>query len=188
MRASRHLCYVIALLVLHVGCTPQAVFPPEVQENLDRTISVDALKRDPNAYRGVKIELGGQIGGSTVSQNEVRILARHLPIRTHPVYGPVDIGRLQGMFVIRYPGMLTNQDLQHGNMIVVVGTVLGAVSDPISGASVIRPTVQAQCLHIWRTGGAAIEDFPWPPFLQGYSPLVEAIYCVDSDNTFLTTS
>jgi len=76
---------VIALLVLHVGCTPQAIFPPDMQEKIDRTISVDVLKRDPNAYRGVKIELGGQIGGSTVSQNEVRILARHLPIRTYPV-------------------------------------------------------------------------------------------------------
>jgi len=60
MRASRHLCYVIALLVLHVGCTPQAVFPPDMQEKIDRTISVDVLKRDPNAYRGVKIELGGK--------------------------------------------------------------------------------------------------------------------------------
>ena len=92
------------------------------------------------------------------------------------------------MFVVLYAGKMTDQDLQHGNMVVVGGTVIGAVPDTVTGSPVMRPTVRAQCLHVWRTGGAAIDDFPWSPFLQGYSPLVEQTYCADRRNVLLYTS
>lgn len=56
------------------------------------------------------------------------MLVRALPIRTTPVYGPVDTGRLSGMFVIRLSGEIGAQDVQAGNMVVVIGAVNGAAS------------------------------------------------------------
>ena len=51
-----------------------------------------------------------------------------------PVYGPFDNGRLNGMFVIRYTGKIAAQDVQDGNMIIVIGTVTKADITSLIGA------------------------------------------------------
>jgi starvation-inducible outer membrane lipoprotein len=187
MTRSKVLGRLILLSLIGFGCAAAPVFPPDVVDHIDRTLTFAALKENPTAFQGTTVQLGGQIVGSRSNQ-DVRILVRELPIRTHPVYGPVDTGHFRGMFVVLYPGKVTDQDLQHGNMVVVVGTVIGAVPDTLTRSPVMRPTVRAQCLHVWRTGGAAIDDFPWPPFLQGYWPLVEQTYCADRRNVLLNIS
>ena len=45
-------------------------------------------------------------------------------------------------------------------MIIVIGTVTKADTMSLIGAPVRRPTLNAQCVHIWRTQGDQIEDFP----------------------------
>ena len=187
MRRSNALGSLIVLGFLGFGCATAPLFPPDVLDHIDRTLTFAALKDNPTAFEGTTVEFGGQIVGSRSDQN-LHILVRELSVRTHPVYGPVDTGHFRGMFVVRYSGTMTDQDLQHGNMVVVVGTVIGALPDTLTGSPVVRPTVRAQCLHIWRTGGAAIDDFPWPPFLQGDWPLVEQTYCADGRNILLNTS
>lgn len=82
-------------------------------------MTFENLTANPDHYQGRMIELGGQIVGSIAEQDEVQMLVRELPIRTTPVYGPVDTGRLNGMFVIRYTGKIAAQDVQNGNMVVV---------------------------------------------------------------------
>jgi hypothetical protein len=37
------------------------------------------------------------------------------------------------MFVIRYAGTIADQDVQYGNMVVVIGQVIGAVSTSLTG-------------------------------------------------------
>jgi starvation-inducible outer membrane lipoprotein len=187
MRRSKGLGGLILLALIGFGCAAAPTFPPDVIDRIDRTLTFAALKGNPTAFEGTTVQLGGQIVRSRSNQ-DVHILVRELPIRTDPVYGPVETGHFRGMFVVLYAGKMTDQDLQHGNMVVVVGTVIGAVPDTVTGSPVMRPTVRAQCLHVWRTGGAAIDDFPWPPFLQGYSPLVEQTYCADRRNVLLYTS
>lgn len=170
------------------GCAASPLFAPEVLEDVDRTLTFATLQTNPNAYGGSKIELGGQIVGSRADPHELRILVRELPIQTQPAYGPVETETLRGMFVVVYSDELTAQDLQHGNMIVLVGRVMGAVWDAITGSPVARPTVQAECLHIWRVGGERIDDYPWPPSLEGYWPLVEQTFCANRPGTLLYLS
>jgi starvation-inducible outer membrane lipoprotein len=187
MTRSKVLGGLILLGLILFGCVAAPVFPPDVVDHIDRTLAFAALKDNPTAFQGTTVQFGGQIVGSR-SNHDLHILVRELPIRTHPVYGPVDTGHFRGMFVVLYSGKMTDQDLQHGNMVVVVGTVIGAVPDTLTGSPVVRPMIQAQCLHVWRTGGAAIDDFPWPPFLQGYWPLVKQTYCADRQNVLLHIS
>lgn len=111
------------------------------------------------------------------------MLVRVLPIRTRP-YGPVDTGRLMGMFVIRFAGKIGAQDVQDGNMVVVIGAVIGAVASSLTGTPVRRLTVNAECFHIWRTQGNQIDDFPWPPNAR-YWPLIQQTYCVNRPNVIL---
>ena len=112
---------------------------------------------------------------------------RELPIRTTPVYGPFDTGRLHGMFVIRYVGEIAAQDVQHGNMVVVIGSVIGAVSTSLTGTPARRLTVNADCFHIWRTQGDQIEDFPYLAHTR-YWPLIQQTYCVNPTNVLLPVS
>lgn len=61
------------------------------------------------------------------------MLMRALPTRTTSVDGPVDTGRLNGMFVIRYAGEIGAQDMQDGNLVVAIGAVMGAVCHQFDG-------------------------------------------------------
>jgi starvation-inducible outer membrane lipoprotein len=91
------------------------------------------------------------------------------------------------MFVIRYTGEIAPQDLQNGNMVVVIGAVMGAVASSLTGAPVRRLTVTAECFHVWRTQGNPIEDFPWTTSGR-YVLLIQQTYCVDRPNILLPVS
>ena len=169
-------------------CAPAAVFPPEVLEKVDRTVTFEQVVNHPDEYQGRVVELGGQILGSSVKGEEVQVLVRVLPIQTKPVYGPVDRDGERGMFIIRYTGKVGEQDLQRGNMVIVIGPVLGGVVTSLTGVPVSRPTVSAECFHIWRTQGEPIEDYPYPKNSSRFVPLVQQTYCINRPNTILTTT
>jgi starvation-inducible outer membrane lipoprotein len=182
------------LLVIGAGglfvftCAPAAIFPPEVLEKVDRTVTFEQVVNHPDEYQGRVVELGGQILGSMVKGEEVQVLVRVLPIQTKPVYGPVDRDGERGMFIIRYTGKVGEQDLQRGNMVIVIGPVLGGVVTSLTGVPVSRPTVSAECFHIWRTQGEPIEDYPYPKNSSRFVPLVQQTYCINRTNTILTTT
>ncbi len=183
-------CVVLVCLIFGsqlAACAPTPIFPPDVSDMVDRTVTFEKLSAHPDDYKDRIVELGGQIVGSLSEQDEVHILVRALPIQTTPVYGPVDTGRLNGMFVIRYAGDIGAQDVQDGNMVVVIGAVNGAVATNLTGVSVRRLTVTAECFHIWRTQGNPIDEFPWLANAR-YWPLIQQTYCVNKPNLILPVS
>jgi starvation-inducible outer membrane lipoprotein len=170
---------------LLIACAPTVVFPREVLETVDRTVTFQQVLNNPAKYKGRVVEFGGQIVGSIVEREEVQMLVRELPIVKKPVYGPADRGEKRGMFLIRYRGTVAEQDLQHGNMVIVIGAVMGALVSNVAGVPIIRPTVTAECFHIWRTQGRPIDDFPYG---QNFTPLVQQTYCRNRENIILTTT
>ena len=134
--------------LLFVACAPAPIFPPEIMDKADRSLTVKEVIAHPAEYEGRVVEFGGEILGSMVEGEEVQLLVRELPIRTTPVYGPVDPGGFRGMFVIRFTGKVGAQDIQSSNMIVVIGTMIGAALTNLTGTPVSRPTVSAECFHI----------------------------------------
>ena len=189
----RHICRHCRALAgpilwsLLAACAPAPIFPADVSEKVDKSVTYEELSTNPDYYIDRFVELGGQILGSTAKQEEVHILVRALPIRTTPVYGPVDTGRTRGMFVIRFAGTIGAQDVQEGNMLVVIGAVKGAVATDLTGVSVRRLTVTAECFHIWRTQGNPIDEFPWLANVR-YWPLIQQTYCVNRPNIILPMS
>ena len=169
------------------GCSTP-IFPDQVRDKVDRTLSFNALVQNPNAYRERTVELGGQILRSLPEEDGTTMLVRALPIRTEPVYGPYDSGRSLGMFVIRFAGKTGPQDIQAGNMIVVIGPVMGALSTSnLTDVPVRRLTISAECFHVWRTQGDQLDEFPWLAHTW-YWPLIEATYCTDRPNLILPVS
>ena len=72
-------------------------------------------------------------------------------------------------------------------MIIVIGTVTKADTMSLIGAPVRRPTLNAQCVHIWRTQGDQIEDFPYLAHTR-YWPLIQQTYCVNQQTVLLPVS
>ena len=171
-----------------LACAPAPIFPPEVLEKVDRTVSFEQVVNHPDAHKGRVVEFGGEILNSMVEGDEVQLLVRILPIQIKPVYGPVDRGGEHGMFIIRYTGKVGNQDLQRGNMVIVIGPVMGGVITRLTGVPVNRPTVTAECFHIWRTQGEPIEDYPYPKNATRYVPLIQQTYCINRPSTILRTT
>lgn len=171
--------------LLILACAAAPIFPPEVLEKVDHTVTFEQVVKHPDEYKGHVVKFGGQILNSMVEGEEVQLLVRVLPIQVKPVYGPVDRGGKRDMFVIRYPGRVGDQDLQHGNMVIVIGPMMGAVVTSLTGVPVSRPTITAECFHIWRTQGNQIDDFPYG---QNYTLLVHQTYCINRSNIILTTT
>jgi starvation-inducible outer membrane lipoprotein len=174
--------------LLILACAPTSIFPPEVVEKVDRTLRFEQVVDHPAEYQGRVVEIGGEILNSMVEGEEVQLLVRELAIQTKPVYGPVDRGGERGMFIIRYTGQVGDQDLQRGNMVIVIGPLLGAVVTKLTGVAVSRPTVRAECVHFWRTQGEPIMDYPYPKNADRFVPLIQQTYCIGRPTTILTTT
>lgn len=178
-------CVILAWLT-SACATP--MFPDGVRDRVDPTLSFAELVQNPNVYRDRTVELGGQILRSLSEGERVSMLVRALPIRTEPMYGPYDSGRSPGMFVVHFIGEIGSQDVQAGNMIIVIGPVMGALStSTLTDVPVRRLTINAECFHVWRTQGDQIDEFPWLAHTR-YWPLIEQTYCAGQSNLILPVS
>ena len=179
-------CLFLGLLLS--ACAKPPIFSDAVLREVDRTVIVRDLVTNPDSYKGRMVEIGGQILQALSEGDEVMMLVRALPIRKEPVYGPYEKGRSLGMFVVRFAGRVGTQDSQAGNMIVVIGPVMGALpTASLSDVPVRRLTVNAECFHIWRTQGDQIDQFPWQADSR-YWPLIEQTYCAGTSNVILPVS
>src|SRR5262249_4303801 len=98
LRISR-LLGIAAGILLIVACAPTPIFPSEIMEKADRSITFKDVIAHPTKYEGRVVEFGGEILGSVIDGEDVELLVRELPVRTTP-YGPFDPGGPRGMFVI----------------------------------------------------------------------------------------
>jgi starvation-inducible outer membrane lipoprotein len=165
----------VIAVVLVTACTPYQLFPPEVTTGVDQGFDFSAWRLTPNAKTDKKIQLGGRIIQADVKDGLVSIVAAQLPIVEHPAYGPKDTGKRSGEFTVTYQGKIESNFLQSGNRFVVVGTTRTAKVVVVDDIPRSFPTMAAQCLHLWNTGGREIADFP--SYGGGYEVLEEETFC-----------
>jgi hypothetical protein len=61
----------------------------------------------------------------------------------------------------------------------VVGTTQGTTEATVEGAPKREPLIVAQCIHIWKTKGAEIADYPFEVD-AGYVPLEQQTFWVSA--------
>jgi len=166
------------LLLISLGlnaCAPSTVFSPEVLQGVDPHFDFTRWRMLPNQAGEKKIQLGGRIIQAETNGDNATIVVAQLPIVEHPAYGPKDTGKLSGEFAVTYQGKVEPSFLQRGNRIMVVGMTQAAKVVAVDDLPKSLPTVQATCVHIWKTGGRDISDFP--SFGAGYETLEEETLC-----------
>lgn len=157
------------------ACASQTVFPTEVLEGVDPEFDFARWRMLPNQAGEKKIQLGGRVIQSEAKGDAITIVAAQLPIVEHPAYGPVDKGKSKGEFAIAYHGKIDTSFLQPGNRVIVVGTTHAPKVVAVDDLPKNLPVVKAHCVHLWKTGGREIADFP--SYGAGYETLEEETFC-----------
>ena len=161
-----------------IGCAPSKVFPPEAMQGVDPDFDFTRWRMLPNQAEAKKIQLGGQIVQSESTGETITLVVAQLPIVEHPAYGPKDTGKSKGEFAISYRGKIESSFLQRGNHIMVVGMTQAPKVVSVDDLPKSLPSVMAKCLHIWKTGGREIAEFPFNTG-GGYEPLEEKTVCTE---------
>ena len=184
MHQTRTVALIILLSMFWEACatpTSHPPFPANVVKDVDSNFDFTTWREAPQAYVGRKVEVGGQILQAEIKDGGVLIVAEQLPIVQRPVYGPSGTDKRPGAFdfAVFYPSLLNSSALTAGNRFVVVGTPQGTTEVTVKGAPKREPLIVAQCIHIWKTKGAEIADYPFEVD-AGYVPLEQQTSCVSA--------
>ena len=161
-----------------VACAAQGIFPADAVKGVDPNFDFARWRMVPNQAEAKKIQLGGRIVQSEMKGDTVTVVAAQLPVVEHPAYGPKDTGKRSGEFAIVYQGKIDASFLQPGNRIMVVGTTQAPKVVAVDDLPKSFPTVLAACIHVWKTGGRDIADFP--SYGAGYETLEEDTFCAST--------
>lgn len=167
----------VVLSLAVAACAPVQLFPAEVTNGVEKDFDFSTWRNIPNARVGQKVQLGGRIVQVNSGTGSLTLIATQLPIVQQPAYGPKDTGRRSGEFAIVYPGSLDSKWTKPGNRVIVIGTTKEAKTVVVDDVQRSLPSLTAQCLHIWNTGGKEITEFPYNAG-GGYEPLEEETHCV----------
>lgn len=173
------------LCILLGACGTPTIFPPHIMKDVEtETFDFKVWKEQqyyPFSADPVprKVQLGGRIVEVDRTSAGVVILAEELPIVRHPAYGPKAVERDGSFaFAIVFNGFPESSMLQVGNRLIAVGTTEGIRGEAVDGIPRPMPHLAAQCIHLWKTQGKEIENFPYE--LGGtYYPLEERTFCVE---------
>jgi starvation-inducible outer membrane lipoprotein len=170
---------VVLVTCLTLSCSVSyELFPPEVMKGVDKTFNFSQWRILAGQMEERKVQVGGRIVRSRDQGSLLTIVAIELPIVEHPAYGPKDMGRRTGEFAVNFPGRIDTSYLQQGNRFIVVGKTRRPKTVDVDDIPRSLPSIQAECLHIWKTGGREIAEFP--SYGGGYEPLEEETICVSA--------
>ncbi|MDZ7696122.1 MAG: Slp family lipoprotein [Deltaproteobacteria bacterium] len=127
------------------GCAK--AFPPETMDTVDRDIRFIELQKNPPAFEGKSVLLGGVIiEPQTFSEKTILVVSqRELDSNQKPVENDPS----QGRFMVSAAEFLDPAIYRKGRAITVTGQVAGEVVQPIDGVPYRYPLIQKESLHLW---------------------------------------
>jgi outer membrane lipoprotein len=155
MRISRNnvfpFVYVMAAVLLLAGCAH--VISKGVLQEVDTSVSFAQLSKDPEAYQGKTVLVGGDVieTQNLSDKTLVVVLQRPLGRRGEPGAGDISEGR----FIIQTPGFLDPAIYSPGRKLTVAGTVVGKEVRPLGEIEYTYPVIEKRELYLWPEEEAA---------------------------------
>lgn len=166
------------LAMLGAGCAT-AAFPDEVMRSVNTRITAEELRRDPAAYKGARVILGGDILASQTrpGETEIELLTRRL--RDHD--SPERSDRSPGRVLLRSPEFLDPAVYAAGRRITVIGEVTGVEERKIGEVPYSYPLVAVERIRLWPKDvviSPAYSPYPWGywPYGPFYGPYYGPFY------------
>jgi outer membrane lipoprotein len=138
------LVWLIGALLI-AGCAP--VISQGVLAQVDRAIGFEQLLKDPDAYQGRTVLLGGEIieTRNYPENTLIFLLQRPLGPRDEP---DVD-GESKGRFIVAVPGFLDPAIYRPGRKVTVAGAVEGKQTHPLGEIQYTYPVISRRELYLW---------------------------------------
>jgi outer membrane lipoprotein len=138
----------VAALLLAGGCAPP--FSQAARDQVDRTITFNELRSEPDRYKGKWVMLAGVIIGARNTQEGTFIEVLQRPMDRSGE--PLDTDATEGRFIISSVKFLDAAVYHGGRLITVIGEVAGVKVKPLGEIEYRYPVVEARELHLWDPG------------------------------------
>lgn len=148
----------IAFLVTANSCV--YTIPPSVLKDVERGITFEVLKQDPEAYIGKAVILGGNIIETKVLKEGTEIEVLHRPLSYDDQ--PSETGASAGRFIIIQKEFMDPIIFKPGRPITVVGEVSGKQIRPLGERDYMYPVITARQVYLWRRAEPSYYRYPYP--------------------------
>ncbi|MCL4537535.1 MAG: Slp family lipoprotein [Nitrospirae bacterium] len=135
----------IFLFGLLLGCAH--VVSKELRDMADKGIAPMDIMKDPDAYRGRLVIIGGLIASSinTPEGTYIEVVQKPLDYRGRPEDTDISHGR----FIILYEGYLDTAIYSHGREVTVAGEVIGKMIRPLGQIQYPYLLLKSKELHLF---------------------------------------
>ena len=143
----------LVCLLTTTGCAPLITppFSPEVMKNVNKSLTFDTVRQNPESYKGAVILVGGEIIGTTsVSEGVTQIEVNQTPLDD---YGVPMIQPGSGRFLILTHEPLDPEKIFPRRRLTVVAEVMGVKRQKLGGMDYPYVLLRANVLHLWQAPG-----------------------------------
>ncbi|MBI3399631.1 MAG: Slp family lipoprotein [Deltaproteobacteria bacterium] len=134
------------LLAVVIACAP--VISPEVLKTVDQTITFEQILKNPDAYKGKTILLGGTIIKTTNLPEETLIELVQQPLSRRNM--PHNPEASKGRFLILFKEFKDPAIYSAGRLITVVGEVIGSQARPLGETNYKYPLISPTEYYLWK--------------------------------------
>ena len=144
-RVSLLTAYCLLLAVLS-ACAP--VISPEVLKTVDAVITFEQVLKNPDAYKGKTVLLGGTILKTINLPDETLIEVMEQPLDRRN--RPVNPGASKGRFIILFKEFKDPVIYSTGRLITVAGEVTGSQLRPLGETNYNYPMISPKEYYLWK--------------------------------------
>lgn len=138
------------LLILIILCPFIASCAPVISDKSlmesDRTIHFQSIVKDPGAFTGKTVIVGGRIISVTTRERETKLELIEQPLNDQ--YKPILKDISQGRYLVIYAGFLDPAIYSPGRLITVVGQILGGEPVQVGDIQYTCPALAAKELYL----------------------------------------
>ena len=155
------LCKLIASALawgLLAGCASR--IPPQLAAQVARNLSFPEIRRQPEAYTGQVVALGGVVTHIGAADEGYRVVVNELPLDGSRRHRPAVEQPPRGRFMVLMPRHEFPGDLRPGVEITVVGEIRGKGAVPEAAGAEELPLLDGHYVRVWGPSW-------WPRFQIG---------------------
>ncbi len=131
------------------SCGPK-VIPEDLERKVDKEISFQEVKKNPESFKGRRILVGGEIIGIRNLQDKTEIEILQKPLGRDRA--PLNVDESEGRFVLIHPSFLDPSVFRSGRRLTAVGLVEGSRSEQVGQAQMVEPVLHSEHIHLWPPG------------------------------------
>jgi starvation-inducible outer membrane lipoprotein len=136
----------VFMWMLLAGCAGR--IPPQLAEQVSWNLDFPEIRRQPEAYRGWVVALGGTVTHIDAVDEGYRGLVSELPLNGSSRPRPAVNQLPRGTFIVLIPRSVAPRALRPGVELTVVGEIRGAAAGPEATAAEV-PLLEARYLQMW---------------------------------------